>query len=427
MSKTCIIVSPYFPPSTLAGVHRARHLAKHLPAVGWDPIVLCVDEVFHEEQLDQGLARLVPGSVEVVKVPALSARLTRPFGLGEISLRAFFPLRRKLFHLLDSRKVDCVLFTGSPYYPMLLSGCIRRTYSVPVVLDFQDPWVSAWGSMHSRWSKSGLSHFLATILEPRVVRHASFITSVSETQNARLASRYRWLDSSAMAAIPIGSDPEDFAALHSLGSASAHTEQGSEYFNISYVGTIWPAVLPTLRVFLRAIALLRLRHPSVYRRIRLNFIGTTANPNDYAGYRVLPLAEEEGVADVIREVPQRIPYLDALAALKSSDACMMIGSNEQHYTASKIFPYLMSGRPFLSLFHRASSAQEILSAAGGGLSRCFSGQNELDDLVVEVCDTLCLIACDPESLGRSNPDVYIRFSAANIAERFAEVFDAVRV
>src|ERR1700761_7146737 len=91
--KSILIVSPYFPPSTLAGVHRARHLAKHLPATGWQPIVLCVDERFHEEKLDPELAELVPGDVEVVKTKALPARLTRCTGLGDLSLRAFFHLR----------------------------------------------------------------------------------------------------------------------------------------------------------------------------------------------------------------------------------------------------------------------------------------------------------------------------------------------
>ncbi len=40
VSSNVVIVSPYFPPSSLAGVHRARHLAKHLPSFGWHPIVV---------------------------------------------------------------------------------------------------------------------------------------------------------------------------------------------------------------------------------------------------------------------------------------------------------------------------------------------------------------------------------------------------
>ena len=186
MTHTCIVVSPYFPPSMLAGVHRARHLAKHLPAAGWTPIVLCVDESYHEEQLDPGLAALVPASAELVKVSALSPRLCRPLGLGEISLRAWKPLRRTVMQLLYTRSVEAVLITGSPYYPMLLAGEIKRRFGVPVVLDFQDPWVSAWGAKQPRWSKSGLSHQLSVLLEPKALSASDFITSVSDTQNAEM-------------------------------------------------------------------------------------------------------------------------------------------------------------------------------------------------------------------------------------------------
>lgn len=202
--RTCIIVSPYFPPSTLAGVHRARHLAKHLPAAGWTPIVVCVDEAYHEEQLDPGLAALVPTSLEVVKVAALSPRVCRPLGLGEISLRAWRPLRRAVLRLLETRAVGTVLITGSPYYPMLLANEIKQRFGVPVVLDFQDPWVSAWSGTHSRWWKSSVSHRLSVMLEPRAVRAADFITSVSDRQNAEMRGRYPWLEAACMAAIPIG-------------------------------------------------------------------------------------------------------------------------------------------------------------------------------------------------------------------------------
>src|SRR6476620_4376592 len=92
MTATCVLVSPHFPPSSLAGVHRARHLAKHLPAVGWRPIVLCVNEKHHEERLDPDLARLVPSELHIIKVDAWPASLTRLAGIGDIGLRAYHHL-----------------------------------------------------------------------------------------------------------------------------------------------------------------------------------------------------------------------------------------------------------------------------------------------------------------------------------------------
>ena len=220
--RKVLIVSPFFPPSTLAGVHRARHLAKHLPAAGWTPIVLCVDEAYQEERLDLGLARLVSSSTEVIKVAALSAKLTRPFGVGEVSLRAWGPIRREVKRLLGSRKIDAVLITGSPYYPMLLAEPIKRRFAVPVVLDFQDPWVSDAGAKQPKFSKAGLSHHLATVLEPLALRGADYITSVSDRQNADMAARYPWLDRAQMASLPIGGDSDDFAALREQPLNAAH-------------------------------------------------------------------------------------------------------------------------------------------------------------------------------------------------------------
>lgn len=426
MRRTCIIVSPYFPPSTLAGVHRARHLAKHLPAAGWIPIVLCVNEAHHEERLDPGLAALVPSDTEVVKVSALPARVTRLFGVGEISLRAWRPLRLALLRLVETRRPDIVLFTGSPYYPMLLAHEIKRRYRLPIVLDFQDPWVSRSGALQHPWSKRGLSHRLATWLEPRAIRAASYVTSVSKIQNDEMAARYPWLDQNQMTAIPIGGDPQDYHALRGISSGDGGAELKPGFVNLSYVGTIWPGVIDTVRTVLRAAAWIREHQPATYKRIRINFVGTTANPNDGESYRVIPLAEAEGVADIVHEVPRRLPYLQAMSIQANSDGILMLGSDEPHYTASKIFAALMSGRPFLSIFHRASSAHEILRSAGGGISIGYAGHAELHRLCTSIAGALVQLAVNPKSLGQPHPAAYAPYEASAIARRFSEVFENVR-
>ena len=52
MSKTILIIYPHFPPSNLAGVHRPRLFAQHLPFFGWTPVVLTVHENYFEEMPD---------------------------------------------------------------------------------------------------------------------------------------------------------------------------------------------------------------------------------------------------------------------------------------------------------------------------------------------------------------------------------------
>lgn len=421
-----IIVSAYFPPSTLAGVHRARHLAKHLPAAGWTPIIVCVDEAFHDQRLDPELAMLVPSNCEVVKVSALSFKLTKTFGFGDISLRAGRSMRRKVFELLNFRRIDAVMITGSPFYPMLLAREIKHRFKVPVVLDFQDPWISSWGEKQRLLSKAGVSHKLATLLEPIAVRAADFITSVSDTQNMELADRYAWLDRSKMAAIPIGGDPEDFDCLRNKSSASGHHHLASGKVNLSYVGTFMPRTGEPLRALFRAFRQLQQQAPDVAARVRMNFIGTSNQPNDTDTFRVKPIAEQEGVADSVYEIPQRLPYLEAITVLARSDGILLIGSDEPHYTASKIYPALMSGTPYLSLFHEKSSAHEILSSSGGGVVLSFDGPVALCRLIPMIADGLNRLASHSDSFSPAHKAAYVDYAASAVARRYAEIFDRLR-
>ena len=334
--KRVIIVSPYFPPSMLAGVHRARHLAKYLPATGWQPIVVCVHERFHEETIDTELATLLPADLEIVKTRALPLYLTRLAGVGDLSLRAFHHLKASLRSILDTRPVDAIFITGSPYYPMLLSHWLKRQYGTPIILDFQDPWVSAYGANQSPFSKAGLAHSVATRMEPQALRSADFVTSVSEVQNAEMALRYPWLDASKMAAIPIGGDPDDYTKLRAHLRHSALLPLDPKYIHFSYVGTFLPRSGETARILFGALAELRNEVPGLVNQLRFNFVGTSNQPD----YTTPPPLRFPGRSrrrcGSRRQTPQRVPFLDALDVLANSNAVLLLGSDEPHYTASKI-------------------------------------------------------------------------------------------
>ena len=422
--RKAILVSPHFPPSSLAGVHRVRHMAKHLPAHGWDPTVVRVDERYYGEPDDDALAALVPAAVRQVRVKALPKALTRPIGFGDIGLRALPYLGAALDKVIASEKPEVVFITGFPFYPMTLAARLKRRHGVAVVLDFQDPWVSAYGASRPPLSHEGLAHQLAAWLEPGCVRQADWITSVSETQNDEMAARYDWLDRGRMSAIPIGGDPQDFDALRNLQPKGQVTLE-PDRINLSYVGAFLPRAEPLARRLFRSLAELRARSPELANRLRLNFVGSSNQPAGDGRLRVMPIAEQEGVADLVRETPQRVVFLEALSLLANSNGLLLIGSDEQHYTASKIYPALMSGRPFLSLFHAASSAHAILTAAGGGCSLCFANASELEALGPALAKGLQVLASQPESLGKAKASAYADYTAHAVAGRFADVFGRV--
>jgi hypothetical protein len=422
----CLIISPHFPPSTLAGVHRARHLAKHLPNHGWEPTIICVNPERYIEQLDPELAKLVPTTVKVVKAGALSVAMTRPFGLvGDIGLRGFFHLRSAIARSIGANSPDAVLITGSPFYPMLLAGWIKRRWDIPVVLDFQDPWVSAEGARRQAWTKEWVAHRLAVAMEPKVVTHADFITSVSERQNDEIVARYSFLDRSRMAAIPIGGDPDDFVSLRENAPKDMQVRLSPGLKHIVYVGAFLPRAEPLVRVLFQALRMLLAEQPGLASKVKLTFVGTSNQPSGIGGGRVKPIAEAEGVGDLVNEHPPRVPFLEALSLLANADVLMMIGSDEPHYTASKIYPNLMAARPYLSIFHAASSAHTILSEAGGGAAFAFDGADGLDLLAEPIKIALGDLIDRPEQFGKPNPEAYAPYTAHAVAEQFADVLEKV--
>ncbi len=206
------ILSPHFPPATLAGVHRARHLAKHLGSFGWHPIIVRAHETHFTERLDPELAQLVPSEIEQLRTGAIPAWLTRP-GYRGYRIESFFSLPKRALGSCPGTKVRC----GLDYWVALLSDAAQQLCEAnpwnPGHLGFSGSVGCSRRGNRPFFSKGRMAHRLSVWLEPYAVQNADYITSVSSKQNSELASRYPGFDSTQMAAIPIGGDPDDFAAL----------------------------------------------------------------------------------------------------------------------------------------------------------------------------------------------------------------------
>ena len=94
--KKIIIISPHFPPSNLAAVHRSRLFAQHLPAFGWEPIIVTVHEKYYEEELDYNLEKLLPKNLRIAKTNAIP---TKPLRLiGDIGIRGFYQIYKTVIN-----------------------------------------------------------------------------------------------------------------------------------------------------------------------------------------------------------------------------------------------------------------------------------------------------------------------------------------
>ena len=362
--RRVLIISPHFPPDSSAGTHRVRLLAPHLAAHGWEPTVLTVDPGDYEGALDPALAASVPENVRVIRTRAWPASITRRLGIGDLGLRAYSGLKRAATALLENERFDAVFITIYPTYPALLGRHLKQRFGVPFVLDYQDPWVGEWGRSVGPGAegrpdlKSRVSRWLSARLEPIALTAADAVTAVSHATYEQALVRTPAAAPRATAELPIGWDSRD---LQFIQRTRWFDDQAAVH--VSYVGTLLPAGFDTLRALFEALAGER-AHGGAVARVRLHFFGTSNRRVQDAPARVLSIAAEFGLADVVTEYAPRLDYFDALGVLKASSAVLLLGSHERHYTPSKVFPALAAERPILALMHEASSATELLRRAG---------------------------------------------------------------
>jgi hypothetical protein len=432
--RRVLMISPHFPPDTSAGTHRVRLFAPYLPEFDWDPTVLSVDPTGYEGRLDPDLARLVPESVRVVRVRAWDPGITRRIGIGDLGLRALAGLRRECRRLMAEERFDAVFITIYPTYPAVLGPMLKRRHGVPFVLDYQDPWVSAWGldvgggPNGAPDARSRVTRALAVRIEPHVVRAADALTAVSARTYEEVLARVPDARPRACAAIPLGFDERDVEALRRAPRANRWFDEHDGNVHICYVGTVLPKGFDVLRTVLAALGRLRARAPHAYARLRVHFIGTSNQRVASAEPRVLPVAREAGVEDIVTEAPSRLDYLDALNVQMRASALILLGSSEPHYTPSKVFPAILARRRILAFYHRESSVVDVLSNPSLD-ARVFTFDanrslvEQIGDIAGGFADVVAAHPRTPPVTGNGNG--LRAWSARTLTGRLASVLDAV--
>jgi glycosyltransferase involved in cell wall biosynthesis len=434
-ARRVLVVSPHFPPDSSAGTHRARLLAPRLREHGWEPTVLTVDPSGYEGALDPALAGSVPSDLRVVRVRPWPARLTRRVGIGDLGLRALRPLAREASALVSREHFDAVFITIYPTYPALLGPILKRRFGVPFVLDYQDPWVGEWGrtvgggANGAADARSRASRWLAMRCEPIALRAADGVTAVSAATYESAFARYGLTPPAAVAELPIGWDERDASFLRTAQRTdvtAVPTRDG--LVHIVYVGTLLPTGRDTLRAVCTAWSLWRARDPRAAERLRLHLIGTS-NQRTGGTPRARSIAQEHGVSDLVTEAPDRIDYFDALGTLRDADAVLLMGSRERHYTPSKLYPAMLSGRPLLALYHEASTATALLRRFGKPPAIrlvAFDDARPVATRVEAIIDGLSdLVRCPCYDAAAVDRHVLDEVSAPVLAGRLAAVLDGV--
>ena len=427
--KNILIISPHYPPSNLAAVHRSRLFTQHLPAFGWKPIILTVHEDYYEEALDWNLHKLIPANQRIEKVSAF--KVGNPRLVGDIGLRAYFQLRRSALELIRVEKIDFVYIPIPSFYMALLGPYLFKRTGVPYGIDYIDPWVHQFPGSNKLFSRHWFSTQLAKLLEPIAVKHAALITGVSEGYYKPVLDRNPHLKTQALtAAMPYGgeesdhdfirnrrkdvpSPPQPYAGNDNPSTSSTSSTPSACKF--IYAGAMLPKAYKPLEEIFKSLNQLQPLQP-----LQLHFIGTLGP--------IKPIAEKHGLyGTTVFEHPDRIPYLDVLTQLESADAVFILGSTEPHYTPSKVYQGVLSGKPIFAVLHEKSTAVNVLRASNAGIVITMKGEEDLGTLSARFLEGLQDFenfrkSFDPNKINRA---AFEQYSAKAVTAQLVEKLDEI--
>lgn len=358
--KKILIISPHFPPSNLAAVHRSRLFAQHLPAFGWNPVILTVDEKYYEEKLDENLVKLLPQQLRIEKTKAFG--VTRPRLIGDIGLRGFAQLYKKAKRLIKAEAIDFLYIPIPSFYAALLGRMLHASTGIRYGIDYIDPWVHTFPDGASMRHKA--SEAIANFLEPIAIKKASLITGVAEGYYKGVEERNPYLKNTCIfGAMPYGGEKQDHEKVKQL-AIKPYLFQKNYKLQLVYAGAMLPKAYQPLEQIFSSIQ----NNRAAFENLELHFIGTGKTPDDPNGFNIKPLAEKYNLwQSVVFEYPRRIPYMDVLVHLDAADGIFILGSTEPHYTPSKVYQGVLSGKPILAILHKESSALQVLNKTNAGV------------------------------------------------------------
>lgn len=426
--KKVLIVSPHFPPTSAADMHRVRQSLPHFAEFGWRPSVLAVDPEFVEGREEPLLLHTVSPGTEVTRVRALPSKLTRKIGLGDLALRSLPFLYRAGARIIGSGNVSLVYFSTTAFPSVALGRIWKERFGVPFVVDMQDPWLSDYYEdkpASARPPKYWFSQRLHGTLEPWTMRAVDGLVSVSADYLTTLRWRYPWLAEKPQAVLPFGASALDFEVVRDNPQPNRFFKRGGGRINGVYVGRGGYDMEFALQIIFRALKLGLKTQPETFGRLKLHFVGTDYATGRHARKTVAPVAEGLGLSSYVEETPERIPYFETLQLLLDADFLIVPGSDDSQYTASKIYPYILARKPLLAVFNRCSSVCQVLRETGAGALLPFDVDSAPAEYAPSFFDLWSQVLRHLPFTPTLNWDAFAHYTAREMTKAQCDLFDKV--
>ncbi|MEH1017517.1 glycosyltransferase [Micromonospora sp. CPCC 206060] len=365
-----LYLSFFFPPSRASGVFRGRATANHFAQAGWDVTVITAPREFFSYYLDKAsdptLEATVDPRVRVERPPMNTyhwetdvrrfGRLRKNFPVVTDRfyrrvLSSFLPehyvgwipgLLARAFKLHTKQRFDLVVATGNPFVSFAAAWALGKTWRVPYVVDYRDAWTFNQFTEEIRFGEGTKT----AAWEARVLRDAAEIVFVNDGMRQWYAERYPNA-ADRMTVVPNGWEPEF------VGRPAFSPPDPDRPLRFGYLGTVTP-YLPLDVLF------------DGWRRAREHPLLADAEFNIHGHLGFFP----ESAAALREQIEQHadagVHYrgafgkAEAAGVYAQTDVLVFCVPGAKYVTSGKVFEYMASGKPVVSVHKPDIAAAEVL-------------------------------------------------------------------
>jgi hypothetical protein len=400
MARKVLLISYHFPPSPEVGGLRAANFAKHLPQLGWTPVILTIKDKYLKNLDTEKLNYL--GPVTIVKagrlpkisqlyvtvkqllnrlggrrdalatgteprsgpskprertVESLSAKVRR-YVLSFLSLpdeerNWTWPAVIRAIREVRRGNIDCILTSSPPYSVHMVGLLVRWLTGVPWVADFRDPWMT--GGSKKLYVTSRASLGIERWLEWKVVQRADLVVTNTEMLCDAFRKSYGTRLSDRFVCLTNGFDGEFFSQFGHIPK--------DERFTIIYAGTLYFGRTPE-PVFKAVHELIRESQVNP-ESIRIRLVGQCGVMN---GRPVEEVVRAYGLAGVV-DVCEAVSYRCAIEMVKTSHLALLLAPNQPYQIPAKAYDYMGTGTRILALAESGATCDLVHSTGVGAAFR----------------------------------------------------------
>ncbi len=356
--KQVLILAHEFYPLNNGGTFRLGKFAKYLINFGWEVVVVAPDwrkdNVYHGK-FDSSMVGMDPCEVIRVTVPPLpelsnfekKLKKLQNYIMPDYSLHLgglSEVIYKKSQELCQEKKFDAIFASSLPHYILWVGSRLHRDFGIPWVADHRD---IIDHNIQSLPVVAQLKMRLNSVKrEARLTKNAAVITTVSDALAYRLKERNR----SPVHVIMNGFDEDDFQGIDRV-------KKSNETFNIVYAGSLFGNRDP--KVFLDGIDLFFEKLPDLANNLRIEFYGKSS-------IEICPYIEGR-ISRKIMLLQGNVTHRSALEKICQADALYFMSHKAKGFFTGKLFEYLCSGRPILSVPGDGDVTDKLINEVNAGV------------------------------------------------------------